>query len=126
LQPQETAKDAKRFVCSNASCRRAFTHPLKTVNIGTSTAPYDACPYCLTEVTRDTVAVLAESTPKAEISMQPPTKKQDAPSHAPDGCKNQFGYLGQRASKEIPDECLTCKLIVKCMLKNAKDQVGLE
>jgi hypothetical protein len=33
-------------------------------------------------------------------------------------CKNHFGYLGERSLKgQIPDECLTCKEIVHCMLK---------
>jgi hypothetical protein len=34
------------------------------------------------------------------------------------GCKHHIGYLGEREPNvQIPDECLTCKEIVQCMLK---------
>ena len=116
-QPHETAKEAKGFVCSNASCRRVFTHPLRTVNVGVSAEPYNACPYCLTEVNVDTEEILVETLQKGEPSTHAETKKRETHSDAPEGCKNLFGYLGQRNNKEIPDECLTCKLIVQCMAK---------
>jgi hypothetical protein len=49
-------------------------------------------------------------------------QKQDDLSCAPPECKKQFGYLSQRAAKDqIPDECLTCSVIVQCMLKMAKE-----
>jgi hypothetical protein len=36
-------------------------------------------------------------------------------------CLNHFGYLSERKTKEqIPDECLTCKDILQCMLKKTK------
>ena len=34
-------------------------------------------------------------------------------------CTHQFGYLSKRSTKEkIPEECMMCKNIVQCMLKN--------
>jgi hypothetical protein len=34
-------------------------------------------------------------------------------------CQHQLGYLSKRAAKEkIPEECMMCEQIVKCMLKN--------
>ena len=36
----------------------------------------------------------------------------------PRACAHQFGYLSKRSSKEqIPEECMMCEDIVKCMLK---------
>lgn len=35
------------------------------------------------------------------------------------GCTHHFGYLSKRSTKEkIPEECIVCGSIVKCMLKN--------
>jgi hypothetical protein len=98
---------------------------LKDVNVGASTMPYDSCPYCLTEVAVGTEAILVEKSPKVETSLQDQEKKQESLPDAPKECKNHFGDLGHRESEEIPDECLTCSLIVQCMLKKAKEQVGL-
>jgi len=91
------------------------------------TTPYDACPYCLTEIVPEKVVSSPkgvqesnlEETRVEEMSMptiegkptqmQPQTKK----------CEHQFGYLSKRSAKEkIPEECITCESIVQCMLMN--------
>jgi hypothetical protein len=106
------------------SCRRIFKNTLKTVAVGNSNGPYDACPYCLTEISADAETVSETTLPKIEVPPQKDASKQDETFKAPPECKNHFGYLGQRAGKGIPDECLTCSVIVQCMLNHAKEQVG--
>jgi PP-loop superfamily ATP-utilizing enzyme len=45
------------------------------------------------------------------------SKQAEAHGISPD-CRNHFGYLSERSLKQrIPDECMTCKEIVHCMLK---------
>jgi hypothetical protein len=64
---------------------------------------YDACPYCLTEITEA-------------------DKKTTDSSHATEsGCTHYVGYLYERtASGEVPDECILCKDLLSCMLKKTK------
>jgi hypothetical protein len=59
--------------------------------------------------------------------MEENTEQENAPTqvetvgNSPE-CKNHFGYLSERSLKEqIPDECLTCKDIVHCMLKKTME-----
>lgn len=40
-------------------------------------------------------------------------------------CAHHFGYLSQRGNKDkIPEECMICENIVKCMLKAVTGWVG--
>jgi hypothetical protein len=66
-------------------------------------------------VTADNVSVAKLDEPK-EIEVE---EKEPAEKSA--GCNYHLGYLSERSSKEqIPDECMTCKDIVECMLKKMK------
>ena len=59
-----------------------------------------ACPHCL-----------------AEIEEKPPNSD----------CTHNFGYLGERPKgQDIPNECLTCKQAVECMLSNKSDSAVKE
>jgi len=119
------------FVCPNRSCGKVFTNPLKAkVHESTKTKSYDACPYCLTEIT----PLSSDSEPdEKELpdAPKPDTEKFarmqlkqgstiEKPIQNPAkvvGCKHSFGYLSKRAANEkIPDECITCENIVQCML----------
>jgi DNA-directed RNA polymerase subunit RPC12/RpoP len=128
---KKTAEAVQNYTCSNPSCGIIFTTPLRTTNIALEEAePYLACPRCLTQI------VLEETTPTVEPKQQleaksvsveekkarlakertvePPSKTQ---------CRQHFGYLSERSSKEkIPEECVACERIVDCMLKNIKSQ----
>ncbi|HVO36861.1 MAG TPA: hypothetical protein VMT01_01665 [Candidatus Acidoferrum sp.] len=66
--------------------------------------------------------------PEREITLEKPetgsagfAKSIDAPNKSAEkhhACAHQFGYLSKRSSKEqIPEECMMCEDIVKCMLK---------
>jgi hypothetical protein len=120
---QENEKDVGGFICPNASCRKIFIHPLKASNLGLSAEPYDACPYCLTEIDSDADSVVMDL-PKDETPSKEDMQSQNAVVINLTECKKHFGYLSERAAKEqIPDECLTCREIVHCMLRT-KEEVG--
>jgi hypothetical protein len=116
IPEQKQTEDINRFVCPNVFCRKSFNNPLKAVNFGVSMKPYDACPYCLTEIRHDSEPVQLEEQQEARFEEKCQTQAADRSPN----CKNFFGFLGERpAQTDIPDECLTCKGIVNCMLSKS-------
>lgn len=102
--------------------------------------PYDACPYCLTEIVHEEEPTAVydepetseqeeleepeETEPEAEVEETAHVEEPvEAPStEAPSECPHHLGYLSEKSSKEqIPDECMMCKDIVTCMLKKMKE-----
>ncbi len=97
--------------------------------------PYDACPYCLTEikvVDEPTVTYdepetfeLTEPEPEeieTEVEETPQVEEKVETPEAPSECAHYLGYLSEKSSKDnIPDECMMCKDIVTCMLKKMKE-----
>jgi hypothetical protein len=64
----------------------------------------------LEEEKTDENAVSALSSPIEAKSPKSSTK--------PHGCSHHFGYLSERPKKDsIPEECMVCDNIVRCMLK---------
>ena len=137
-QIEEKTKKGSMFTCPNASCGKVFSKPLKALNLHQDPeGPFDACPYCLTEINmEDTPATTpdkpetfeeeaVEAEPELEVEMEekaPPAEKHVEIPEAPSGCQHHIGYLSEKSSKEqIPDECMMCKDIVKCMLKKMKE-----
>ncbi|MGD0995835.1 MAG: hypothetical protein ABR909_09980 [Candidatus Bathyarchaeia archaeon] len=115
-------KRGKRtFTCPNPACRKAFTTPLKTLNLQQdSTQTYAACPFCLTKITEAQI----EDSNKPEktqvetiLSKEKPTRSTEKPP----ACQYHLGYLSEREkNQQIPDECIICKDIVECMLRKMR------
>ena len=103
--------------------------------------PYDACPYCLTEITVEEEPAInfdepetLEPEPFKPETFEPetfeaeealvetePLEEKTSVSEAPSECAHYLGYLSEKSSKDqIPDECMMCKDIVTCMLKKMK------
>ena len=136
-QLEEKTKKNSTYICPNASCGKVFTKPLRALNLQQDTEePYDACPYCLTEIVLDDEPTIAPDEPEifepeeteepeaAEIEVEetPRVEEQVEVPEAPSECPHHLGYLSERSSKEqIPDECMMCKDIVTCMLKKMKE-----
>ena len=100
--------------------------------------PYDACPYCLTEIVPEEEPAVApdepepfateenfepeETEPEVEETMHMEKPFEAPAAEAPSECAHYLGYLSEKSSKEgIPDECMMCKDIVTCMLKKMKE-----
>jgi hypothetical protein len=126
--------EKQSFSCPNPSCGKAFPNPIRAENLNSKNSkPYDACPYCLTEITVAEIRAVPEEKhqqemrtieTKEEIVLPTREKPEDA-SPKPQKCAHHLGYLSQRSAKEkFPEDCMTCENIVKCMLKAVTGQVG--
>jgi hypothetical protein len=118
---KEFVKEDQKFTCSNAACRWVFSKPIKIVNLhGSRSKPYEACPRCFTEIVIDSEPS-TESKPvrREEVEEEETKLKSKKPEQEPTGpCAHHFGYLSEHSRNEkIPDECVMCENIVKCMLK---------
>jgi hypothetical protein len=92
-----------------------------------SEEPYDACPYCLTEISVPDEQTIAYDEPETFEPAETPVEEtahveeQVKIPEAPSECAHYLGYLSEKSSKDqIPDECMMCKDIVSCMLKKMK------
>jgi len=87
--------------------------------------PFMACPHCLNEVVPPQIKVQAEEEhePEDNISAIPEDmprieKQSNEPPAKSGSCRHHLGYLSERSKKEaIPEECIVCEHIVKCMLR---------
>ncbi len=120
-QSQETGKTTSGYICPNMSCQRTFTRPLKTINIGISEKQYDACPFCLSEVSGASKVELHKLPKEHKPSVDEKEPNSSDQNIKEPGCRNYFGFLSERSSKDqIPDECITCRQIVQCMLRKTQ------
>lgn len=120
---EEKTKKNNAFTCPNVSCGKVFTKPLRALNLQQdSEGSYDACPYCLTEITLDDDLTVSCDEPKeTEAEEKEYTEERAEIPENPSECGYHLGYLSERSPKEkIPDECMMCKDIVECMLKKMK------
>lgn len=114
------------YTCSNPSCGKVFSNPLKTENFGSKRGhTYEACPYCLTEIVVEASSLGREDEERPEIEetqrteTSPHLNEEVKQSTSVEKCQHQLGYLSKRSPKEkIPEECMMCSKIVECMLKN--------
>ncbi len=130
-QIEEKTKKGKVFTCPNTSCGKVFTASLKALNLQQNPeALYDACPYCLTEIVLDDMSPLVRDEPETFEQKEPepefeetsPAEKDVESPEAPSECLHYVGYLSEKSPKDqIPDECIMCKDIVKCMLKKMNE-----
>lgn len=121
-------KENHGFTCPNPSCGRTFANPIKAENLALKSKVYDACPYCLTEITIETNLAIVEekeipkTSSKLTVQKEPIVyegKQMESPSKV--SCQYNFGYLSQRSTKEkIPEECMACEKIVQCMLQSVR------
>ncbi|MGD0495051.1 MAG: hypothetical protein ABSB28_03305 [Candidatus Bathyarchaeia archaeon] len=122
---KQSAKENK-FACPNSSCSLVFSKPVKVRNVGSEDSQcYDACPHCLTAIIIEESVPVVDAKPGATVE---DNKGQEAivnsseegrtrPSTAVQ-CAYHLGYLNERSKNEqIPEDCIVCENVVKCMLK---------
>jgi uncharacterized Fe-S cluster-containing protein len=108
-QANEETKIRRNYTCPNAACGKVFTKPLRALNLQLGPKEfYDACPYCLTEITAD------------DEKTEEPLLEEVKPPEKSSSCSHYVGYLSERSTKDVPDECMVCKDLLPCMLKNMK------
>jgi hypothetical protein len=116
--------EKKMVTCQNASCKKSFNAPLKTLNLQRSPREiYNACPFCLTElkILEKRVESQLENL-KSEANLRETKEKSNRNNDNPTKCHFHPGYLSERTSKDnIPDECLVCKDILECMLRKMRE-----
>lgn len=107
------------LTCQNSSCKKNFETPLKTLNLQSSpTEIYNACPYCLSKIKEPEKAL---ENLQAKVNQVRTKEGLDKNNDNLIKCHFHQGYLSERTSKEnIPDECLVCKDILECMLRNVR------
>jgi hypothetical protein len=100
---------------------------LKARILGSENEPYDACPYCLTEITsaESCHVVEAKSSPETDETKDEGTvvalAGRTVRSPQATQCAHHFGYLSERSSKDkIPEECMICDKVLECMLGRLK------
>lgn len=127
IRKKDMVAESHEYTCSNPSCGRVFANPIKARNLALEKGkPYDACPYCLSEIVLEEPSAFVEEKEGLEskeiksrrLDVHPVEEKKALPPEKIQGCEHFFGYLSKRASKEkIPEECIVCQNIVKCMLR---------
>jgi DNA-directed RNA polymerase subunit RPC12/RpoP len=88
------------MVCPYSKCGKAFSRPIElTIRTQNTLKTYYACPHCFSRVT----------------ILNKREKPEDA-VRASSNCAYFVGYLKTRPKNSpIPDECLTCNKILKCI-----------
>lgn len=120
-QTRETVKT--KFTCSNSSCGLVFSEPIRVKNLCADSEVYDACPRCFTAIdeTDSAPVIEARASSTVDVSEEKAVHEVEDKSTEPvtnAKCTHRFGYLSERPkSEKMPDECMMCENIVKCMLK---------
>lgn len=104
------------LTCPNEACGKVFIKPLTTLNLQKSSKePYNACPYCLEEIT----SIIPESNSPSEKENNEIANFEEKIDHNIEeslNCKHYFGYMKEKEHKqEMPEECMLCPKIVECM-----------
>ncbi len=108
VMPQEQAT-----ACPYVKCGKIFSEPIElTVLAEGSVETYYACPHCFSRVS------VSDNLEK-DLSEAPLVALRDASNGIKDNdvnCAHFLGYLKTRPrDSPIPDQCLTCSRILKCM-----------
>jgi hypothetical protein len=99
------------FSCPNPNCKKSFDRPLKALDFQAKSGEvYEACPFCLSKISRTDKIVTNISNELASV-----------PAENEGSCSHFLGYLHERTdNSEIPEQCLTCRDILSCMLRENK------
>lgn len=120
-----TKSQVQQTTCPYANCGKSFSEPIKltVISEGGILETYDACPYCFSQVANvgsSKIEKPSEKDIKTDIALdrgiEKTAEKTDERKAA--RCSHSFGYLSKRPKgSSIPDECLTCPEITKCLLQ---------
>ncbi|RLI45993.1 hypothetical protein DRO69_04100 [Candidatus Bathyarchaeota archaeon] len=102
------------LICPNPKCGKAFGDPLLLKDLSkTPTESYYVCPHCIAKLDKVPIRDKEPQRP-TPIPVEHPKKLEETNSKS---CPHHFGYLKTHARDEsLPDECLTCSKLLRCML----------
>jgi len=111
--PNPIISPEQSIVCPYIKCGKIFSQPIElTVRTKGSLETYYACPHCFSRIR---VSDNPEKNP-TEIPFSVSKGKAKDTEHNDADCAHFIGYLKTRPKDSpIPDECLTCSKILKCM-----------
>jgi len=107
----------RSIVDSCGRCGRVVSTPVRLTDLSRRPVEetYYACPFCLSRLDVEEVTEHLESQEPSQEEKSMVEKVEDNVSN----CTYEFGYLGSRPKDSvIPDECLICPRILKCMVKS--------
>lgn len=107
----------RSLVDSCGRCGRAVSTPLRLTDLSRRPVEvtYYACPFCLSRLDVEEMAEHLEGSEPSQEEKSMVEKVEDTVSN----CAYEFGYLRSRPKDSvIPDECLICPRILKCMVKS--------
>lgn len=113
LTSSPVVQGEQTIVCSYVKCGKSFSEPIElTVRAEGSLETYYACPHCFSRVSAsDNLEKGLGEAPLGALRDDSEGIENDAVN-----CAHSLGYLKTRPKDSpIPDECLTCSRILKCM-----------
>ena len=126
MHRKEQSTKEEKYACPNSSCGFVFSKPVKVKNMNSQGSKcYDACPRCLTAIITEESVAVVDAKPdekaqdnKAQETILSSSKERRTEQSMTVHCGHHLGYLSERAKNEkIPEDCMVCENIVKCMLK---------
>lgn len=111
-------EDKTTLVCPNEACGKVFDKPLKTQRIHQGLEDhYNACPYCLTEIT---ITEMESKNPQKKTATEAILSNNDSSKNQEKAftCKHYTGYMSEKEHRQqIPEECMICRELIECMNK---------
>lgn len=104
------------------ACGREFENPIRLTNLSADPMQtYEACPFCFAKLNEILINEGQKELPDVAITKLKPTpkRKQEGDQENDDNidCSHYLGYLKKRPKNApIPDSCLTCQKMIKCIL----------
>ena len=114
-QVSKTSSNSESMTCPNNKCGRVIDKPLELIDLA---KPSDesslVCPYCLSKLE---LTQMAQETVTETFSTSSEEEPRDVTKEEEEKCPHFVGYLSKRPKDaSIPDFCLTCPQMMKCLL----------
>jgi len=120
VQVSEAQPNPQGMTCLNNRCGKVFDKPLELIDLA---KPSDkssyVCPYCLSkfEPAKPKPETVKEAVIETAIEPSSAERPQGAVEQKEGKCPQFVGYLSKRPKNvPIPDFCLTCPQMMKCLL----------
>jgi len=116
---KELSNESRVTICPNLKCQRKIEEPILLKSLSTAQKEqYYACPHCFTKLEVDIENVQPQKEEETMEKEKPSVELIEKEERGSLECPHHLGYLAKRPKDApIPQGCLICSKIVKCMLK---------